>query len=192
MRFVIIMFLGLLTNHAVAVSPRNWAANLGDIVKYIVTSERALEEYEISPNKFDMSDTNRIYTAEFAPIRARPHHIKLVWQKDDVSKQDCRDVVHWPDLMDGAVFKITITNLENDKSKINVVARSLKTNVIYDDYSLNPKLYESTIYSFNVSDFSWHYRKRIKVDVQMLHAPCCGTYHIGNPRIVVREWYPLY
>ncbi len=192
MRFVIIMLLGLLANHAVAVSPRNWAANLGDIVKYIATSEHALEEYEISPNKLDMSDTNRIYAAEFAPIRARPHHIRLVWQKDDVSKLGCRDVVHWPDLMDGAVFKITITNLENDKSKINVVARSLKTNVIYDDYSLNPKLYESTIYSFNVSDFPWYYRKRIKIDVQMLHAPYCGTYHIGNPRIVVREWYPLY
>lgn len=192
MRFVIIMSWGLLANYAFASSLRNWAANLGDFVNYIVTSEQALEEYEISPNKFDMSDTNRIYAAEFAPIRARMHRIKLVWQKDDISKLDCKDMVRWPDLMNGAVFRITINSLDNEQSKINVVVRSPKTNVFYDDHGLTPKFYESDIYRFDVSNFPWYYRKRIKVDVQMLHAPCCGAYHIGNPRIVVSEWYPLY
>ena len=192
MRFVILTLLSFLAAHGFANTPGNSVACLGEILKYIVTSDRKLAEYQMTPNKFDMADTNQCYTIEFAPKRARPHHIKLVWQASEVSQPNRSDGDFWPNFMSNAVFRIVITNRGKERSQEIVVDKAPMTSVFYGERDLKPRSYESDVWRFHVSDFPWHYRDRINIEVKLLRAPCCSDYHVGSPRIIVTEWYPIY
>ena len=191
MRFVVLATLSFLVTQCFATVLRNSAANLVDVFSYIVASRRKLVEYQMAPSRFDMADTNLSYMVEFAPKRACPHHIKLVWQGNEVSKLNRGDGECWPNFMSNAVFRIAITNLSKERSQ-EIVVEAPKTSVFYGERDLKPKYYESCIWCFHVADFPWRYCDRIKVKVQLLRAPSCSNYQVDCPRVVVTEWYPFY
>ncbi len=168
---------------------QNRGACFVDGVMYVITSDTKLNVWRFTPNEFDPADTNRIYTVEFCPLRARKHRIILVHKSDaSVTKKSINE------MMNNVVLRISLSNVDSGELLCEEEIRGpyITGGAINENNEII--LYETCVYRFLPPLFPWKYSDRIKITIapRMLNDKM-QTFELRSmPSLVVSEWYPVY
>ncbi len=168
---------------------RNRGACFMDVVKYVMTSDTKLNVWRFTPDEFDFADTNKIYTVEFCPLRARKHWIILVHNKDAAVTEKSIN-----GMMDDVVLRISLSNADSGELLFEEVIRGPYTTWEQRNENNEINLYKTCVYRFMPPSFPWKYSDRIRITIapQVLNDKTQSLEACSKHSLLVSEWYPVY
>lgn len=163
---------------------RNTLAYVGDAIVHVLGSYKPLKEWGFSPDEFDWSHTNILYSIEFSPIHARRHRVALELRNTRETEQVekfllpvCLQVSVYHD---GVLYK--------------------QANIGYFDFcvwvgfGLDNGYAHVDLPEFSTADFPWPYSDKIRITVEMLNggtSTIVGADMLKHTKLSVREGVPF-
>ena len=178
------------------VSCRNNIASTIDTIGYICGSgvNHELNTWTFAPAKFDWNLTNQPFVVSFSPLRARIH--KVFIQFDKMGGGNPLQYKKLQDVVSNACFRISLFHCVGEKEELHKVMGTKQIRVWGVPGKGNRiESFRFELCEFSAAQFPWHYMDKIKIVVEMLRGGDCSaipTDALGNGRIMVEEFYPLY